>query len=86
MPRIMQGRLGLALWGVLFLGLIVVAIIFWIQLGRIGEDVGGADVESSRRLLIYASIAAGILIVLLLVVTRQRLAAPLRRLARELRR
>ncbi len=85
MPRIMQGRLGLALWGVLFLGLIVVAIIFWIQLGRIGDDAGGADVEPSRRLLLYASIAAGILIVLLLVVTRQRLAAPLRRLARELR-
>ena len=85
MPRIIQGRIGLALWGVLFLGLIVVAIIFWVQLGRIGEDAGGADVESSRRLLVYASIAAGILIVLLLVVTRQRLATPLRRLARELR-
>ncbi len=85
MPRIMQGRIGLALWGTLFLGLIVVAIIFWIQLGRIGDDAGGTDVEPSRRLLLYASIAAGILIALLLVVTRQRMAAPLRRLARSLR-
>ncbi len=85
MPRIVQGRIGLILWGTLLLGLITVAIIFWIQLGRLGEDPGGADVELYRRFLLYASIAAGILIVLLLVVTRQRLAAPLRRLARDLR-
>lgn len=85
MPRIMQGRIGLALWGALILSLISVAIISWIQLGRIAEDAGEANVESYRRLLLYTSIAAGILIVLLLVVTRQRMAAPLRRLTRALR-
>ncbi len=85
MPRIMQGRIGWALWGGLILGLIAVAIISWVQLGRIEEDAGGADVESYRQLLLYSSIAAGGLIVLLLVVTRQRMAAPLRHLARALR-
>lgn len=85
MPRIMQGRIGLALWGALVLGIIAVAIISWIQLGRIGEDAGEADVEPYRRLLLFSSIAAGILIVLLLLVTRQRMAAPLRHLARTLR-
>ena len=85
MPRIMQGRIGLALWGSLILGLIALTIISWIQLGQIGEDAGGADVEPYRRLLLSSSVAAGILIVLLLVVTRQRMAAPLQRLARTLR-
>ena len=85
MPRIIQGRIGLALWGGLVLGLIAVAVISWIQLGRIGGETGEAGVESYRRLLLYASIAATVLIILLLLVTTQRMAAPLRRLARALR-
>ncbi len=85
MPRIMQGRIGLALWGVLVVGLIAVAIISWVQLGRIADDAGEASAEPYRQLLLYSSLVAGILIVLLLVVTRQRMAAPLRRLAGALR-
>ncbi len=85
MPRITQGRIGLALWGGLVLGLIAIFIFSWVQLGRIGEDTGAADAEPYRRLLLSTSLAAGVLIVLLLVVAARRTAAPLRHLARTLR-
>ena len=85
MPRLTQGRIGLALWGGLVLGLTAIFVFSWVQLGRIGEDAGTADVEPYRQLLLSTSIIAGVLIVLLLVVAAQRTAAPLRHLARTLR-
>lgn len=53
MPRVMQGRIGLALWGSLIPGLIAVAIISWVQLGQLGEDTRDRQYLDDARALGY---------------------------------
>ena len=53
MPRITQGRIGLALWGGLIVALISIAALSWVQLGSIGQDISGDYYLDDARALAY---------------------------------
>ena len=58
MPRITQGRIGLALWGGLIVALISIAALSWVQLGSIGQDISGDYyLDDARRVGVHRRLA-----------------------------
>ena len=53
MPRIIQGRIGVALWGSLVFALLAIAAYSWIQLGRLGIDTSEQQYLDDARTLAY---------------------------------